>query len=288
MHFEYYFCELNKPDLREFLDENRIRYKVLNEGKVFSDGRLVPVYLTFRIKGDSEIVKQLSQKYRCSVHPEVIYSADEVNSAPLLWMTPAKQVVDITNMDTAYLFSCEWMDSRGISRAYHKKQIGIFTIKKEPSSKTQTAIWAGSTGFAEVFVDRRVVRLCETEGFNGIRFERVKLSKGVDSENIFQLIGENVIDRSCIVLGKGEKEITCPFCGKIQYGISDAYQLHLNLNVENNVSDFYMTEDVFGHGIAAPLYLVSQRFFQALKRNGLTGNVRFDPVEVAPYEVFGE
>ena len=74
LHFEYYFCELNKPDLREFLDENRIRYKVLNEGKVFSDGRLVPVYLTFRIKGDSEIVKQLSQKYRCSVHPEVIIS----------------------------------------------------------------------------------------------------------------------------------------------------------------------------------------------------------------------
>ena len=25
LHFEYYFCELNKPDLREFLDENTIR-----------------------------------------------------------------------------------------------------------------------------------------------------------------------------------------------------------------------------------------------------------------------
>lgn len=280
MHLEYYFCAIKKPGLCEFLDAKRVRYRILYEGETFSDGRPLPVYVKFRFRDDLKMAEHISQTYRCSPVISAVYSESERSAAPLLWMTPVKQSVDITNTDKAYAFGCEWTDAQGISRAYHKEQIDVFQIKKEPMLGGKTALWSESTGFSEVFADRRIMKLFEYEKLEGAQFKKVLLSNGMCSEQMFQMTTENRIDAGRVIPGKGEKEIVCPMCGMKQYGISDAYQLHLNLDQEEMTADFYMTQRVFGYGIAQPLYLVSQRFYRGLRHNRLDGNVRFDPVIV--------
>ena len=280
LRYRYSFCELYRAELCAFLEQKQTRYKILNEGKTFSNGTSVPVYIKFELTGPLETIEELSQKYRCSPHIEAVYSEDEIREAALLWMTPAKQIIDIVNVDEAFSFSCEWIDSRGCGRAHHKEQVGTFKIRREPSSKLSTAIWAGTTGFAEVFADKRVLKLSEEEGLKGIQFKNVKLPGNRYSENIFQVYTENRIEQNCLMLGNGEKEIICPICGRKQYGISDAYQLHLNVDVHKHTADLYMTENVFGYGIAGPLYLVSQRFYRALRQNKLDRNISFDPVAI--------
>ena len=112
----------------------------------------------------------------------------------------------------------------------------------------------------------------------GVQFKNVMLRKGMYSEKLFQLSSDKVLGKECIGIGFGEKILTCPKCGKEQYCIEDAYQLHLDFSRLREISDLYVTESVFGEGIARPLYIISQRFYQLLKEANLASRITFSPV----------
>ena len=88
----------------------------------------------------------------------------------------------------------------------------------------------------------------------------------------------NILEKECIGIGFGEKIETCPKCGKEQYAIDNAYQLHLDFSKIKEQGDLYMTERIFGYGIAYSLYLISQRFYRLLKEENLAGGITFSPV----------
>lgn len=277
MRCDYYFCQLYNAKLISFLDEKGINYRITNIGKTFSNGTPIPNNIIFTIKGYSDTVEKLVNSYRCSPHISVKYSATEINGAEVLMMTPRKQVVEIVNPETAYSYSCTWIDSRGIERAHHKEQIGTVQISKEPPLNTQTAIWA-SLSFSEVFVDKRVYDMVLLGSYSDLGFEKVKLSNGTYSENIYQLKPQALISQDSIDFEKGYVEMSCPICGKKQYGMQDPFQLRVLSRNCIKGSDSLVTERIFGHGIAQPLYLVSQHFYQELKKNKLAANVNFEPV----------
>ena len=81
-----------------------------------------------------------------------------------------------------------------------------------------------------------------------------------------------------IEFGHNEKLRHCPVCGKEQFFIDDAYQLHLCFSDLDVLSDLYKTERIFGDRIPYPVYIISQRFYQLLKSNKLASNVTFVPV----------
>lgn len=279
MRFEYRFCLSYQADLIKLLEIHEIHYRLSGTvGDYFSNGTPVPVFVIFGFKQHTPLIDELSRKYRCRPQVRVVYSAKEINSAQLLWMTPKKQSIEIANSYEALSFSCTWVDSRGTARSHHKEQVALFGIKKEPSAKTKTAFWSSSTGFSEVFTDWRVKELVESSNLHGVDFLPTIVAGGSHSNNIFQLTTSNKVCSDYIVFGKGEKEICCPMCGKKQYAFNDTYQLHLDVRGIELNEDLFMTDRIFGEGIARPLYLVSQRFYRLLKTNGLTSNVSFDPV----------
>ena len=141
--------------------------------------------------------------------------------------------------------------------------------------QTDTSI---STGFGELFTDSRVVNLAKEAGLTGIQFHNVFLKNRKISEKIFQATSENVLGNELIGKGYGERKIVCSMCGKVQYYVDNAYQLHLDFDSIPVKSDFYMTERLFGEGQAYPLYLISQKFYRLLKENNLTGNLTIAPV----------
>ena len=113
----------------------------------------------------------------------------------------------------------------------------------------------------------------------GIKFENVKNIKGFYSENIFQVITPNIIENESIGFGYGERKEVCHVCGKEQFVINNIYQLHLDVTKIKMQSDLYMTKPIWGKGIPYPLYIISQRFYQALKKNKLVGGIIVSPVQ---------
>lgn len=279
MRYDYRFCMRYETELIKFLDENNIKYKLSGPlGDFFSNGTPVPVFAIFEIKGHLPIVDYLCDNFRCQPQINVFYSTKEINNAPFIWITPKKQIIDIVNEEKAYYFSCRRVVMDGTTRSRHQRQIQPFMISKEPSTKTQTAFWTSSTGFSEVFADKRVKEIVEFSNLQGVEFRETILRNGSHSNNIFQLTTCNKISSDYIVFGKGEEEIICPMCGKKQYALNNIYQLHLNLDIDKFTEDLYITEDIFGSGIPYPIYLISQRFYQLLKKHKLNSNMHCDPV----------
>ena len=281
MNYRYYFCIPYQPKLISLLNANNIRYKLSGPlGECFSDGVPIPVVVTFEFNKYLPIIDEIAAEFRYKPQVNVVYAAAEINHAALLWMTPKRQSVDLLKTELSFSSLCSWKDACGMRRTHHKEQVGPLTIGKEPSVTAKTAFWASSTGFSEIFTDKRVRELAMEQDLKGVEFVNTMLRNGTFSENIFQLTAQKRIRTEDIVLGHGEKEIVCPMCGKKQYAFDNTYQLHLSLREEELTTDIMTTDRIFGDGIARPLYLISQRFYQLLKQNHLTANVTFEPVAV--------
>ena len=276
MKYRYYFCKPNKPELISFLDQNQIKYEVLNYGSIGLN--LVKFILWSNQKQTAYYLEELE---KITEKPLIFieYTESERMKANFLWLLPKKQVIDIINEDESFAYSCQYTSIMGHICYKHMAQKSIIAIAKEPSAKTKTAFWTESTGFGEVFVKREVLDAVRSDSLSGIDFLNVRLKNGTYSENLFQMTSKNVIDRSCIEPGHGEVVEKCPVCGKEQYDFSSgSYRLHLNTSKIKENSDLYITERMYGAGFAFPLYVISQKFYRLLKENGLTGGASFSPV----------
>lgn len=275
MRYKYFFFEKHRPDLVDWLNEKGIKFTL-------DGGGCVPVFVNFTLwSNNTNIYEYLDHLDAMRVKKPVItaeYTASELSNAQLLIIEPRRQCIEITNSGEAYQYSCTWVNQHGIRKVGHEDQKGFFAISKEPSTKTQTAFWHEDTGFAEIFTDSRVYNLAKQYNLEGIVFNPVYLKSGTRSENIFQMTSENKINKQCIEFGHGERRLTCHLCGKEQFFINSAYQLHLYVDKIELNQDFYVTEHIFGEGIPYPVYIISQRFYQILKENKLTGNLTLLPV----------
>ena len=275
MRYEYSFYKPYNVRLEEYLQTSGIKY-IKHESNIVGDSLKFSVWSTDE---NYEIILDELQGLKI-FNPlvYVTYSASEVNSAKLLVVSPKKQVINIINNEEAYRYSCRWVSSMGVEKVNHKEQIDNFSIRKEPSTKTSTVFWAEDTGFAELFVDKRVYELVREHSLQGITFKNVMNKKGIYSENIFQMKSSNIIARDLIEMGHGERKVVCHICGKEQFFINNIYQLHLDFSKLEIQSDLYMTERMWGEGIGYPLYIISQRFYQLLKQNKLVGGITVSPV----------
>ena len=138
MRYKYYFCDLCTPALLDWLDKNRIKYKLVGGG-------VVPQLVAFSIfSSTSNCNDLLAQLDNANLKKPVItaeYTDAELADSDWLVIRPRKQCIDIINCREAYTYSCQWITPSGIKKAMHEKQQGILAIAKEPSIKTATAFW---------------------------------------------------------------------------------------------------------------------------------------------------
>lgn len=274
MDLRYYFCENSNANLVDFLKSKKIKYK---DTGVATGSPLI----VFNIRSsDKNYEETLNSLRELGVREPLLfaeYSSSEYDNAKLLVMRPKKQKIEITSED-AYRYSCRWVNPFGEIVVRHEEQIGPLAIAKEPPTSSTTAFWCEDTGFSVIFANRQIVDLVAQNELTGISFSDVFLRNGKRSENLFQMTSPYVLSRSCIGTGHGEIVEKCPHCGAEQYFIGEAHQLHLDFSKIPIQADFYMTEPIFGQGDPYSMYLISQRFYQLLKRAKLSNNVTFKPV----------
>lgn len=274
MRYSYYFCYDTNPWLEDFLKTNGIKHTL----ETIGDRNLVIFKFYSTTPNANAYLEELKKKWITPL-VDTEYSEKDLNSAKLLDIRPYKYFFDIVNEDEAFQYSCLCRTVVGGTTYVHEKQVANIAVKKEPALNTRTAFWCTSTGGPEVFVDKRIHQLAVENDLCGLRFDHVFVRKKV-SENIFQLTTDHIIDKAKIGTGYGERIFKCPACGKEEYLIERGlYVLHLDYSKIEMDSDLYMTEGIRSWGCHLPRYLISQRFYQLLKANKLTGNIDFTPVE---------
>lgn len=275
MKYKYTFFERYKEPLIKWLDQNKIDYYL-------DGGKVTPVFVNFTLCSDSDQINDyLSELHSlCLIGPIITaeYTPAEISSAKFLMVGTRKQCIDIINTHDAYRYSCVWANPKGELLAWHAEQHGLFAIAKEPTNKKRTAFWHEDTGIAEMFTDQRVFDLVNQHKLVGVRFNNVILPTGKISQRIYQMTSDNIITQSCIAFGYGEKRRKCPRCGKEQFFVGGEYQLHVDFSLVKEESDLYITERIFGESRPYPLYIISQRFYQLLKKANLMGSLVISPV----------
>lgn len=278
MKIGYHYSSFYKEELEVWLLSHNIKYEILG-------GEFSPkcIYFTVwsTVKNCDVLLEELHKMACLRPSACAYYSEKDLSVAPLLEIRPKSITMCIENVDESFRYDCQWSymaDRFKMHKAHHKEQIGTIMITKEPPVTTKTVFWGPDDGGQIIFADKRVADLVQRENLKGMLFQDVLLKNRKPSERIFQLLAEHIIELDNIVLGKGEKEETCRMCGKKQYVLSNIYQLHLHDDPIYREKDFFSTERIFGEGIAQPIYIISQRFYQLLKQNKFTAQVNFIPV----------
>lgn len=272
LKYEYYFCASSKQELLEYLQAQSIPFRVGPVGN-----RSWVVFKLYSTKaGTKEQLIELERSMGETPIVSPIFTKKELENAELLVLSPKKQWISVINDEK----SCRYTCPIGRHKFQHEEQIGLYQISKEPKTDGKTAFWHEDTGWADVFADFRVKKLAKDNGLVGVEFRDVLLRGDCVSQNIFQLSSPNKIPQDAIYLGYGEQPYFCPVCGRVQYVMQkpNIYQLHLDSSRLQCKSDLYVTERIWGEGLASPMYVISQRFYRLLRENKLDGYLSLSPV----------
>lgn len=273
MRKKYSYCEKYSEKVEQYLKNHKIKYEVVGDGVLVS--KLISFVIYDSALSDSNL------QYLIHSHPIVTneFTQKELRAAEFLSMRPARNVVNITNTNEAFLYKCPGESLFGDRKFKHKEQIGQLRIKKI-NTKGRTAFFSSATGFSEIFAKEEVCELIRNNNTTGVQITPVMLD--VKNHEVFsglcQLRSEKIISSEKIFIDTMQKVGKCPICGSLKVICKQDYQLKLIGTAQDLSDDFYMTEAIFGEGISYPLFIVSQRLYRLLVNAKTTRNVIFEPV----------
>lgn len=267
------YCEKYSREIIQYLNEHKIKYKIIG------DGVLISKLVSFSIYDDASSAPALQHLIHSNPVVTNEFTQKELSVADYLTMRPQKNVVNITNIDEAFLYKCPRKTIFGNERFEHKEQVGQFQIKKI-NTKGTTAFFSSTTGFSEIFAKEEVCELMQNNSITGIQVKPVML-EGKDhkiASGLYQLCSEKKVPNEKIFIDETQEVGRCPICGALKVLCKQDYQLQLIGSAFDLSDDFYMTEAIFGEGISYPLYFISQRLYQLLVSTKMSRNVIFEPV----------
>ena len=275
MRYRYYYFDRRKNEVAEFLNDNKIKYDVIDYG---GDD----VWLRFSIYSSMAnadyCTEELKKMNRKAIDVFAEYTAKEYSEAKLLWMYPYNFFVDVLNVEESIRYACSWMSRSGWEVGNHPEQICDYVIHKVPSTKKTVAFHTNDTGSSDLYADYRIKQLVEEYQLKGFKFRNVYLKNGVCCDDFFQVEAPCIIKEECMEFGYGEKVHRCPVCDRKHYYLGNAIQLHLDLSKIEEESDLYITEGIFGDGHPGPYYIISQKLYRLLKEKKLAGKLTFRPI----------
>ena len=266
----YRFNEEYSKILEHKLNDVKLKYEIKN---ILGSNRII-----FSIKDNLKYDKELELLIKNTPLIFNQFTKKELENANLLQIVPESQKISIINREECFETKCIKEDKFGIKRTYHHKQVGKMEINNVPK-QDGCYLYSVDTGFSEIFVRKELVELIQKNNFKGFNISPIYVNKNEECEDLYQLLSDNIIKFEEIKKSSQEKIEHCPICHDYKKIIIDnTYQLHLNIKNKDLDSDFYMTDAVFGEGIPYRIYLVSQRFYQALQKENMNKKVKFIPV----------
>ena len=278
MRIKHYYCltdvfpdTLLTPRVLKCLDRFDHKY----ETETFIDDR---TWYTFDVYEDQPVWAELEPilRYRKPNASCNVFSQKELDDAE--WLTLRSDNANKIYCEEAAddrVFSCVYHDGD----ARHRLQTAPYELKKGVKWNGGRMFYgAGGMGFTRLFTsDAGHDRL--SAYFGGVSFLPVyKYRTTTPLGDIWQVRFDHCLPDDAIVKGRGEKDISCPVCGRRQYAVGHLYRLTLFRQYLDPGVDFYTTEEVFGEGSPDPMIVCSHSAYMRMKQHGMTAKLRFEPV----------
>lgn len=275
---EYTYYVKYSEEKEAYLKEKNINYKA----PIIMKKIHAPIW--FRIdssmKNYETIIKDFESMGDKYDRVDVEYDEQELEDAEYLLFLPCKQSIDILNEDN-FTYLCQYPNEIFGEMSYrHEIQIGDIVIRKEPSTKKRTAFWFESTGLNYIFTDFRVKNLVKSNNLQGIEFRDVYLKNGKKSEILFQIDAQIRLYEENLIFSEDTKIKKCPNCGRNQYLLRGDQLIHISGKKLDLSKDLFITDTIFGDGRGYKVFIISQRFYQLLKKYNLAGGLDLSPVIV--------
>lgn len=265
----YHFFSVYKEAFVHALDDMQIKYKTMP-----------PRHMLFDLADPSDQTLARIKEFHPVITKWLEFTEKERKQANYFVMRSKNQSVATLDDEPGcnyYEYICHKAKD-GTLKRHTTRQIAPAVIDREPSLKTKTCFWHNDTGWQELYTKNIVRELVAKSDLQGVRFEPVYGKSGQQKQNIFQVTSSNILPKDAIQFGHGERTIVCEDCGYTQYFLSGHYQLHIIPSKIPIKSDLYVTDFIFGEGLAHPLFIVSQAFYTFLKDNHLSFGLIFEPI----------
>ncbi len=297
MYKEYYYCvdfhNVHSQELIARLEAAHIKYDLEDEpiGNPNSmwSGLTESRLCTFTLKSRTELNDFVEKNFRKSPIVTNVYSKQEVEQAPFLWVVTKRHSVEPAKDLEEFVPDQFCFNSRGQKIIHTLKQLRPIAVSRVPSMKGNFPFWTDTLDSSILYTSQRVKDLVEENHLMGIQFVPVTYCNGTPRpEGLYQILSVNHIHEEDIVPGSlpdFPQLAVCPNCGFRCFQMRNDTQLHLKTRAGGYPDDFYLTDPLFGpEGEFGPLFtpisMISQRFYQTLKKNRLTSSVWFWPVPI--------
>lgn len=223
-----------------------------------------------------------------------VYTEEERCSAKWLELQATATKIDPVNEEQAFTMTCIFKQTRrGIDVGRHCIQSSPCEIQRAVKWGNSQFFSGTSIGFNSLFCSDRAAVLMQQAGLRGLGYGPV-LKKGtrVPVANVRQVKPEHTIANHAFVPVRDMEEYTCEICGmkmlrmtgqRSLYGIRESY-------IDPEI-DIFETLPLFA-GLpslgdrtpseARSKFIISQRAYQALKKNAMCRGVEFTPLETFP------
>ncbi len=223
-----------------------------------------------------------------------VYTEEERSNAKWLELCPMTMKIDPVNEEQAFTMTCIFKQTRrGIDVGRHYIQSSPCEIQRAVKWGNSQFFSGTSIGFNSLFCSDRAAVLMQQAGLRGLGYGPV-LKKGtrVPVANVRQVKPEHTIANHAFVPVRDMEEYTCEICGmkmlrmtgqRSLYGIRESY-------IDPEI-DIFETLPLFA-GLpslgdrtpseARSKFIISQRAYQALKKNAMCRGVEFTPLETFP------
>ena len=223
MKKKYYYVIFYSEALISALNKNHVRYEVIG------DGTIVPKMIRFYVYEGHPIIHIIPDYSEKEPIITNVFSEKELTNADYLTLYPIKPVIDITNVQEAFDFSCKRISFLGDIRYRHLTQKSCLCISPFKGNE-KTYFFTESTGRHILFVRKDIQNVLMENDIKGVMFLPVyknSRNKTLTDSGFLQVLSQNILYSDSIVIEEPERITECPICHKKQIVDAQGYQLKL-------------------------------------------------------------
>ena len=237
-----------------------------------------PKWFVFDITNDSRIwervKKELDVSYPGTKAPscisQMLFDESELSGSPWLTVRSKFDRADPVCLEMTIEQKCCYITQKGDYR---------FSGHIEWGKNHFMSPFGGT-----LFTDDFGMNILTKEKMLGIEYRPAK-KKSTDEilPNIHQIVAKNILPNNTMIIKPGDCQTawSCIHCRRERYILDQLYIVKLRKDeLERERSDIFMTEELFGIFNGAPVWIVSQRFYQVLKAHQMTRSLVFEPVDL--------
>ena len=233
----------------------------------------------FYVYSDNPRTAEILKHLETEPSIEVLFSKSELENANWYILEATRFDIETSDDDFTFEYSCPYRTPYD-TRYRHQKQINPYVSKRTPKWKNNYNFCAMLGDFNRVFCSDRAKNMIFTRDIVGVDYMHVVNRRGESTENVSQMIFNNVLPMNCFNFIGEYSAHQCESCGKIHYEFKRPGDDNIRIRADliPKGIDVFVTERSFSRGWIQPPIIISKKFYDLLANEMKEKHLRYFPI----------